>query len=210
MLGDKRGRSNRASRSLSPQQRPLLICLIGVNGAGKSSYYKYALRHLKIPFLNADVYAKKRWLEDADDHAYEAGQEMARQRAEFIERKQSFVTETVFSHPSKLELLTAAQANGYRTWLVYIHLQNTDLAKARIDERVSRGGHTVPPEKLHGRYQRLLSQLKPAIAIVDKAILLDNSSYERPFEHQATFESGAPVKVRDPIADWVIPFLTES
>lgn len=179
-----------------------MICLVGVNGAGKSTYYREKLAHLQLPFLNADVLAKELWPDEPDAHAYEAGRQIAQQRQALIEQGKSFVTETVFSHPSKLELLEMARSYGYRVWLVYIHLSEAELAIKRVEERVSRGGHPVPPEKIELRYQRLLQQVKVAIRGVDRALLFDNSWHGRPFKHIATLNAGVVQKAYHPLPAW--------
>lgn len=116
--------------------------------------------------------------------------------------RRSFVTETVFSHPSKLELLDRARALGYRVWLIYIHLANPTLAKRRVEERVSRGGHPVPEEKIEPRYQRMFTQLKSAVRTVDRALLFDNSWHGKPFDHIATLQDGILEKAKRPLPEW--------
>ena len=64
-------------------------------------------------FLNADEIAKQRWPDDPAAHAYEAARIAADTRAKLIELGRPFIAETVFSHPSKLDLIQAAQAANY-------------------------------------------------------------------------------------------------
>ena len=65
----------------------------------------------------------------------------------------SFCFETVFSHESKIDFLARAKANGYKIILVYIHLFDANLNEARVKQRTSEGGHSVPIEKIHSRIQ---------------------------------------------------------
>ncbi len=60
-----------------------------------------------------------------------------------IELGRSFIAETVFSHPSKLELIDTAHAAGY-TVVVHVVLIPEELAVQRVSHRVSAGGHDVP------------------------------------------------------------------
>ena len=55
--------------------------------------------------------------------------------------------ETVFSHPSKLDLITQAKALGYRVMMFHISVAHPDLSVAGVGERVTEGGHPVPEEK---------------------------------------------------------------
>jgi predicted ABC-type ATPase len=68
-------------------------------------------------------------------------------------RRRSFVSETVFSHPSELDLLRTAGVAGYRRYL-YVILKPEELAVQRVLVRVETGGHAVPEEKLRARFRR--------------------------------------------------------
>lgn len=95
---------------------PTLFVLAGPNGAGKSTLYEIVLRgRLEVPFTNADVIQRDE-LQTADPSAsYEAAKIAAGRRAELLRSRSSFVMETVFSHPSKLEFVAKAKEAGYRT-----------------------------------------------------------------------------------------------
>ena len=171
-------------------RQPLLVVLAGINGAGKSTFYFQSLRHLNLPFVNADLIAAQLWPQEPFAHAYEAAERAAQMRDQFLARKRSFVTETVFSHVSKVSLIEKAKGTGYRVILIYIHLDGSDLARMRVEERVGRGGHPVPDEKIIQRFPRLLKHLHPAIAVADVALLYDNSILGEPFRHIATVKGG--------------------
>ena len=87
----------------------------------------------KLPFVNADVIALERWPTEQSEHAYEASKAAAEERERLLDAKQSFITETVFSHPSKLALVDTALARSY---LVHLHviMLPVDVAVARVAE----------------------------------------------------------------------------
>ena len=58
----------------------------------------------------------------------------------------SVIAETVFSHPSKLDLLDEAHARGY-TVVVHALLTSEELPVERVARRVSSSGHRVPEGK---------------------------------------------------------------
>jgi predicted ABC-type ATPase len=161
---------------------PVLHLLAGPNGAGKSTFYETVIgpaTHLE--FVNADVIAAQRWPDDPAGH-----------RSKLIERRASFVTETVFSHPSKLELVHDAVDAGYLVTLHVVMVPKA-LSVARVASRVAVGGYAVPKDKIRKRYARLWPLVASAIIAVDSAIVYDNSRAARPFRVVATFERGSLV-----------------
>jgi predicted ABC-type ATPase len=104
----------------------------------------------------------------------------------------SFVTETVFSHDSKLELVRSAVGAGYLVTLHVVMVPEA-LAVARVASRVSAGGHPVPEEKVRARHRRLWPLVASAIGLVEHATVYDNSRAARPFRVVATFERGSIV-----------------
>ena len=61
-------------------------------------------------------------------------------RQELMKQKISFTLETVMSHRSKIELLTQAQAAGYRTYLYYVATDDPAINISRVRTRVKLGG----------------------------------------------------------------------
>lgn len=172
---------------------PVLHLVAGPNGAGKSTLVAEALQPVThLPFVNADLIAADRWPEDASGHAYDASRAAAAERERLITHGSSFITETVFSHASKVDLVSRATAAGY---LVHMHvvLVPPSLPVARVAARVARGGHDVPSEKVRQRYQRLWPLVRAARDRVDSATFYDNTRADRPFLVVARFERGRPV-----------------
>ncbi len=180
---------------------PVLYVLAGPNGAGKTTFVHHVLvPEMRLSFVKADVIAAQRWPDDAAEHSYDAAQLAAAQRAELIAARTSFITETVFSHPSKLSLLRAADLAGYRISL-HVVLVPEDLAVARVAERVRRGGHTVPEDKIRSRYARLWTYVQEALRIAHEASVYDNSAAVTPYRLIATYRNGRAV-VQPHWPDW--------
>jgi predicted ABC-type ATPase len=158
-----------------------LDLVVGPNGAGKSTFVELTLAPLLpgSPFVNADEIAKHRWPADPAAHAYEAARVAADTRAKLIKLRRTFIAETVFSHPSKLELIEAAHAADY-TVVLHVVLVPEELAVQRVKHRVIAGGHDVPEDKIRQRYQRLWALVATAIARCDSAIAYDNSARKGP------------------------------
>lgn len=169
---------------------PVLHLIAGPNGAGKSTLYERVIRPVtRLEFVNADVIAAHEWPDDAAAHAYDASRLAAERRDQLLAVGTSFVTETVFSHESKLELVKAATAAGYLVTL-HVVLVPEELAVARVVNRVANDGHHVPEEKVRSRYARLWPLVAEAITLVDEARVYDNSSAAKPFRLVAAFERG--------------------
>lgn len=172
---------------------PVLHLLAGPNGAGKSTYVRDVLAPATgLPFINADVIAAERWPDSPATHAYDAAHVAESERRARMAAGESFISETVFSHPSKTALLADASTLGY---LVHVHVivVPVDLAVQRVAERVRRGGHTVPEAKIRDRYDRLWRHIAAAITIADVTEVFDNSSPRDPFRPCATYLRGVLV-----------------
>jgi len=176
---------------------PVLHLIVGPNGAGKSTLYDRVIGPVsKLEFVNADVIAARAWPDDTAAHAYDASRMAAERRDELLAVRTSFVTETVFSHESKVDLVKAAAEAGYLVTL-HVVLVPEDLAVARVTNRVENNGHDVPEEKVRSRYARLWSLVAEAIALVDEATVYDNSSASEPFRVVASFDRGVAVSKPD-------------
>jgi len=154
---------------------PVLHLLAGPNGAGKTTFYETVLAPAtNLDFVNADRIAERRWGQGAIAHARDASAEAAGVRDRLIASRTSFITETVFSHESKVALVHHAADAGY---LVYLHvlLVPLDLAVARVAERVVDGGHDVPEDKVRQRYARLWGYVAEAIQHAYEATVYDSS-----------------------------------
>jgi predicted ABC-type ATPase len=154
---------------------PVLHLLAGPNGAGKTTFYESVLAPATdLDFVNADRIAERRWGAEAMAHAREASAEAAGVREQLIASRTSFITETVFSHESKVALVRAAATAGY---LVYLHvlLVPVELAVARVAERVAEGGHDVPEYKVRQRHARLWGHVAQAIQDAYEATVYDSS-----------------------------------
>lgn len=169
---------------------PVLHVIAGPNGAGKTTFYREVLRpatHLE--FVNADVIAAERWPDEAATRAYDAARLAAEERDRRLAARQSFATETVFSHESKLDLVQTAVRAGYLVTL-HVILVPEELAVARVADRVAHGGHDVPVEKIRQRFARLWGHIRAAIAVAGEAHVYDNTNAADPYRLVATYRDG--------------------
>lgn len=161
--------------------RPTLFVLAGPNGAGKTSFYETVLKsRIKAPFINADIIQRDELKDVAVEAAYQAAKIAEERRQSLLKERKSFVMETVFSHPSKLEFLNAARKAGYRIVVFHLNVVSADLAIARVKARVQEGGHPVPEAKIKERYERNQALIKAAVLMADYGAIYDTSALNAP------------------------------
>ena len=176
--------------------------LVGGNGAGKSTFYHTQLEPLGLPFVNADLLAKELYPDSPEQHSYDAAMIATQMRADLLQQGNSFCFETVFSHPSKIDFVAQAKTLGYEIVLVFIHLDNISLNQSRVSQRVSQGGHSVPPEKVETRIPRTLENIKKALPLCDFVYILDNSRADNPFQNLVTINNGKINQKSSSLPDW--------
>jgi predicted ABC-type ATPase len=171
------------SRSLKPLAtvKPVFFLLAGPNGAGKSTLYRAQVLAGTIPdnaeFVNADVYeaAELQHITDPVARSEQARMWADARRDQLLQEGQTFVSETVFSHASKLTLIADAQAQGFLVMLLVVALDDPTQLLERVARRVTEGGHPVPAQRILERYPRTLANLTKAVRLADAAVLYDST-----------------------------------
>ncbi len=169
---------------------PVVHVLAGPNASGKTTFWKRVLGPAtRLPFINADFIAGAQWPGQELERAYDASRLASQQREEALAQRRSFVTETVFSHRSKLDFVHSASALGYRV-VLHVMMVPEELAVVRARLRGEQGGHRVPESKVRDRYRRLWKLVRDAMAIADEAVIYDNSRAATPFVVVARYTRG--------------------
>ena len=165
--------------------QPTFHLLAGPNGAGKSTLYRALVDSgtiaRELEFVNADLYEKSHLQHIPDlQKRSEAARDWADARREtLLHDKTGFVSETVFSHESKLSLVSHAQSLGYQVVLYIVSVNNPQHLLARVRQRVQEGGHNVPPRRILERYPRTMANLRNAVRLADLAFVYDGGEIER-------------------------------
>lgn len=79
------------------------------------------------------------------------------------------------SSPDKLAFLRDVREHRYRTYLYYVATDDPAVNISRVRQRVLRGGHPVPEDKIVSRYHRSLALLADAVRRTDRAYVFDNT-----------------------------------
>lgn len=185
--------------------KPSLVLLAGPNGAGKSTLY-----HTRVapafagPFVNADIIQRDELKDSSPEASYEAARIAARRRSSLLQTGKSFATETVFSHPSKLEIITEAKARGFMVIVMHVGVDSADLSVARVSGRTMEGGHDVPEEKVRERYVRGQPLIREAARLADRGMVFDNSRLNTPPRLMLLFAQGHLVQADPTLPEWVL------
>jgi predicted ABC-type ATPase len=141
---------------MSGTDKPTVVVLAGINGAGKTTASQRVLRGvLHIPcFVNADAIARGLNAFDPESEAVKAGRIMLDHLHDLAVRRRSFAFETTLSARTYAPWLGGLRQAGYAVHLFYFWLRSPNLAITRVADRVRAGGHHVPDETIRRRYSR--------------------------------------------------------
>lgn len=112
--------------------------------------------------------------EDPEGHSYEAARAAEGARAALLAAGTEFIAETVFSHPSKVDLVRTAVDANYEVSL-HVVMVPVEYCIVRIACRVEAGGDDVPEDKIRGRYDRLWRLAADASPFTRRTSFWDNT-----------------------------------
>lgn len=194
--------------------KPVFHLFAGPNGAGKSTLYQALVASeavgSELEFVNADLHEQDQLQHIADPRRRS---EVARdwadgRRAELLEARVAFVSETVFSHESKLSLVDHAQSMGFQVVLFVVSVDDPKRLLARVRQRVREGGHHVPAGRILQRYPRTMANLKKAVRIADLAFIYDAVDVEQGAHALvALCEKDRTTLLVDKLPSWVVSLL---
>ncbi|MBI2513311.1 MAG: hypothetical protein HYV96_15140 [Opitutae bacterium] len=148
---------------------PDLFIIAGPNGAGKTTYVRRFLpQEMRCrEFVNADLIAAGLSPFAPDRAAFEAGRIMLRRLRELGERRESFSFETTLTGVGYVRLLRELKEAGYRVRLDYLWIPDLTITRARIRQRVTKGGHDIPDDVQQRRFGKglrlLLDHYRPLL-----------------------------------------------
>ncbi|MBV1692101.1 zeta toxin family protein [Novosphingobium sp. G106] len=181
-----------------------MIVLAGPNGAGKSTLYAARIApSFAGLFINADIIQRDELRDPSPTASYKAADIASSRRGDCLAQGRDFVTETVFSHPSKLELIDEARTRGFTVIVMHVGVDTPDLSVARVGARVEEGGHIVPEDKIRTRYGRGAPFIRAAVLKADRGMVFDNSRLNQPPSHCLTFANGRLVYAVPRLPGWI-------
>jgi len=105
----------------------------------------------------------------------QAGKVAIREQERLLSAGESFAVDTTLSGKHQIDLMRRAKTAGFKVNLIFICVSSPALCQARIEERISSGGHAVPARDVARRFERSLANLKVAFDIAERVFVLDNT-----------------------------------
>lgn len=143
----------------NPMKSKNVYIIAGPNGAGKTTFAKKFLPdYVQCPnFVNADLIAQGLSPFFPGNAAIKAGKLVLQEIHKFADKGVDFAFETTLAGKTYLHLFKKLNRKGYKLHLFFLWVPNSDLAIARIKERVSEGGHHVLAQDVRRRFVRSTS-----------------------------------------------------
>lgn len=157
--------------------RPYILVLAGVNGAGKSSVLGDILSADKIEFFNPDTFTKALMsaqgieLEEANSEAWKFGVGLLKKA---VKDKINYAFETTLGGNTVTDLLIQA-SKTHDIDILYCGLNTVEMHIERVKFRVKHGGHSIPENKIRERWINSKLNLVKLLKVVTNLRVYDNS-----------------------------------
>jgi len=154
-----------------------------------------------------DILVKQNFIVDdsKETHSYEGAFIASFIRDLLIKQNKSFSFETVLSHPSKINEIKNIVKSGYFAYLYFVCIDSPEVNISRVNNRVGKGGHYVPENKILERYYRTLDNLHNLLPLCYRAYLFDNSGQSQVLI--AEVYKGAMILKTDNPPQWFINYV---
>lgn len=172
----------------------------GVNGAGKSSLTGVLRTQLCDlgTVIDADLLTA-----GAGGNKIEGGRAAVRLISDCLKNGVNFTQETTLSGKKTLHTITAARDMDFYIRLYYVGISTPEESLARIENRVRKGGHDIPPETVKKRFESRHADLARILPYCNEAHFYDN---ENGFVHAGEYRNGEMIPVRTPLPGWLEEF----
>ena len=111
----------------------------------------------------------------------------------------TFNQETTLCGRAILKNIKRAKEQGYFIELHYIGLENVEIAKKRVLNRVKQGGHGIKESDIERRYEETFKNLDIVLPVCDLVAFYDNTIVFRRF---AIYKNGYSVRVSQNVPQW--------
>ena len=113
--------------------------------------------------------------------------------------------ETTLAGLTVLGRVKTAKRAGYNVTLFYVTLNDVEENIRRVEQRAAAGQHWIEPEVIRRRAIYSLTNLPAALALADRAVILDNSG--RMHRQLLKVENGRIIFKAPDIPEWLYGLL---
>lgn len=166
---------------VAEKRMPNVYIIGGPNGAGKTTIALKLFPEILASreFVNADLIAKGLSAFDMESVAMQAGRFMLERIHELRLRNKDFAFESTLASRFLAPFLRECKRAGYGITLIYVWIENAQLARERIRKRVREGGHSIPDEIVTRRYARSVANFRALyMPLADELRIYDNTHQE--------------------------------
>jgi len=135
----------------------IVYVVCGCNGSGKTTFAKEYVSNYNLSFLNADEIEKEFNPDDVSGGRINAGREFYRRLGRLITQNQDFVIESTISGKVLLKYIDLLRSLNFKVVMLYLFLDNEEMAINRVKIRVKEGGHYIPDADILRRYSRSMN-----------------------------------------------------
>jgi predicted ABC-type ATPase len=156
-----------------------LYVIGGCNGAGKTTTAMKILPGALncIEYVNADAIAVGLSPFNPESVVIQAGKLMIERLHILARSRVDFAFESTLASKMLVSFIDSCKKNGYVATLIYFWLNSPDLAVARVQDRVRRGGHSIPETVIRRRYEASRKNfINLYLPIADNVSVYDNSN----------------------------------
>jgi predicted ABC-type ATPase len=156
---------------------PQVIIVAGPNGAGKTTFANQYPPRLRFDYVNADEIARKAAAQGPPDQRSDvrAARTMLERIDKLAAAGASFMFETTLATRTYARSVPIWRRSGYSVSLIYLRLPSVEDSVARVQRRVTAGGHDIPPETIRRRFEKSAAYFERLYkSIVDEWYVYDS------------------------------------
>jgi predicted ABC-type ATPase len=166
-----------------------LIIIGGPNGSGKTTLARELFNENSYEYLSADEIAYELNPKNPLSVRLKAGKEFFRRLNNFGKRADNLMIESTLAGKSLLGKIERFKDLDYKISTMFIFLDNQEICMERIQTRVRKGGHRVPPEDIKRRFGRSIANFwNDYRKVSDECFLYYNN--EETFQEVANRQEG--------------------
>ena len=169
----------------------------GVNGVGKSSFTGVLKERTTDLGVIIDV---DKITADLGGNILAGGKAALTKIRDCIDRNISFTQETTLSGYRTEATAKQVKELGYQVRLFYIGLDTVDESLARIENRVRRGGHSIPHDDVTRRFEGRWASVAKVLPYCDEAEFYDNNNG---FVKVAEYRNGELRRIGSNTCTWI-------